>query len=260
MARVRESLFSGRLSTSQADGLTRILDYRDAKWPNMPDDELAYLLATVKWETAHKMQPVREMGGESYLRSKRYYPWVGEGLVQVTWEVNAKKFGAKKPGDLLTWPIALEAAFRGMIYGIFTGKKMSDYIGDGKRDYIGARRIINGTDKAKQIALIAEGFRDALIQSKEAPKVPAPVTKDEKPEASPPVIPGSDQTTGKSMAESKTVWIEGAKWALPAGLGSLSWLGNIPWQNIAVIGILGLAGLSLWTVYERYIKSRDEGV
>ena len=84
LSRVRDSLFSGKLSKSQADGLNRILDYRDAKWPNMPDDELAYLLATAKWETAHKMQPVVEMGSAAYLRGKKYWPWIGRGLVQAS--------------------------------------------------------------------------------------------------------------------------------------------------------------------------------
>lgn len=153
------------MSQGQVEGVQNILAYRNKNWPKMSDDELAYLLATVVHETGHTMQPVREMGGERYLRTKKYYPWVGEGLVQVTWEANAKKFGAKKPGDLMTWPIALRAAFEGMIKGIFTGKKLADYIGNGKVDYIGARRIINGTDRAKLVAGYAHSFRDAFRQA-----------------------------------------------------------------------------------------------
>lgn len=167
--RIRHALFGGKLTAGQVEGITKILDYRDAAWPKVSDDELAYLLATVKHETAHKMQPVRESGGEKYLRSKKYYPWVGEGLVQVTWEENARKFGAKKPGDLMTWPIALRAAFEGMIKGVFTGKALSDYIRPGRVDYVGARRIINGADRAKLIAGYARAFQDALKQSRETP-------------------------------------------------------------------------------------------
>jgi hypothetical protein len=165
--RVRHALFGGKLSATQVDGMARILDYRDKNYPKMTDEQLAYVLATVKWETGHRMTPVREGGGERYLRSKKYYPWVGEGLVQVTWEENAKKFGAKKPGDLMTWPIALYAAFEGMTKGVFTGKKLADYIGSGKVDYVGARRIINGTDRAKLIANYAHSFRDALRQAQQ---------------------------------------------------------------------------------------------
>lgn len=164
--RIGHALFGGKLTKTQVDGITRILDYREARYPKMTDDQFAYLLATVKWETAHTMIPVREMGGERYLKTKEYYPWVGEGLVQVTWESNARKFGAKKPGDLMNWSIALHAVFAGMVKGMFTGKKLSDYITDGRADYVGARRIINGTDRAKLIARFAQAFRDALRQSR----------------------------------------------------------------------------------------------
>lgn len=153
----------GRLSQSQVNGFTRILDEAERRGTTLM--HLAYMLATVRWETNRTMQPVREMGGEKYLRSKPYYPWVGEGLVQVTWEVNAKKFGAKKPGDLMTWPIALVALFDGMEKGMFTGRKLSHYISPPKIDYVNARRIINGTDHAKDIAKLAVSFQAALAHS-----------------------------------------------------------------------------------------------
>lgn len=164
-AAVRASF--GRLSKSQVDGYERILDewqrrkLTDPRW-------LAYMLATAYHETGTKMQPIREGGGEAYLRSKRYYPWVGEGLVQVTWEANARKFGAQKPGDLLTWPIALEAMFRGMIDGVFTGKKLSDYFTAGTSDPLNARRIINGVDKAAKIAGYYRSFLAALNAASDA--------------------------------------------------------------------------------------------
>lgn len=171
---VRASVFGGSLTKGQVDGMTRIIEYWQSDYPRMPVDEFAYVLATVAWETGRKMVPVREAGGEAYLRTKKYYPWVGEGLVQVTWEANARKLGAKKPGDLMQWPIALHAAFYGMATGMFTGKKLADYIGNGRRDYINARRIINGTDKAREVAAYAVSFRAALIEARPAP-APAPV-------------------------------------------------------------------------------------
>ena len=164
--RIRHALYDGRLTNAQVEGLMRLLDYRAAKYPDMTDDQFAYLLATVKWETGDAMVPVREAGGERYLKTKKYYPWVGEGLVQVTWEANAKKFGAKRPGDLMSWPIALHAAFEGMSKGLFTGKKLADYVVDGRADYVGARRIINGTDQAPRIARFALAFRHALRQAR----------------------------------------------------------------------------------------------
>jgi putative chitinase len=54
-----------------------------------------------------------------------------------------------------------------MILGMFTGKKLSDYIKPGKApDYVGARAIINGTDKAKLIAGYANSYIDAITQSR----------------------------------------------------------------------------------------------
>lgn len=178
--RIRHALFGGRLTPQQVEGLRRILDYRESHHPTMSDDQFAYVLATIKWETGHLMVPVREAGGERYLKTKKYYPWVGEGLVQVTWEENARKFGAAKPGDLMSWPLALHAAFEGMTRGLFTRRKLSDYIDKGAVDYIGARRIVNGQDRARLIAQFAHAFRDALRQAKANPLVSKVLTQKEK--------------------------------------------------------------------------------
>jgi len=168
--RVRRSVFGGKLTQKQVDGLSRILAYRDEKWPKMSDDELAYLLATVVHETAFTMQPIREMGSPAYFKTKRYAPkWIGRGLIQITWKYNYEKFGiADDPDAALRWPASLDIAFRGMIFGMFTGKKLADYIKPGKTpDYVGARRIINGTDRARLIAGYALSFQDALKQAKQ---------------------------------------------------------------------------------------------
>lgn len=159
--RARSSgVFGTSLSQSQVNGTEQILD--EAQRRGTPLRHLAYILATAYHETAHTMQPVREMGGEKYLRSKRYYPWVGEGLVQVTWEGNHRKFGATAPGQMMTWPIALRAIFDGMTKGMFTGKKLDDYIKGDRCDYVGARRIVNGTDRADDLAEYAKTFETAL--------------------------------------------------------------------------------------------------
>lgn len=154
----------GSLSKEQVDGFERILDEAIKRATKLT--HLAYMFATVWWETARTMQPVREMGGEAYLRSKKYYPWVGEGLVQVTWKENHLKFGATAPGQMLTWPIALRALFDGMTKGMFTGRKLSDYLDGPTPDYLHARKIINSMDKAGTIAMDAASFEKALRNSK----------------------------------------------------------------------------------------------
>jgi hypothetical protein len=169
---VRLSVFNGSLTKGQVDGMERIIDYWQTKWSKMPMDEFAYLLATVAHETAYKMQPVKEAGGERYLRSKKYYPYYGVGLIQATWKRNWDRLGIKSAEEGLQWPSALHAAFYGMAAGIYTGKKLADYIGHGRRDYVNARRIINGTDRAQDIADKAMAFRSALLKAQEA--IPAP--------------------------------------------------------------------------------------
>ncbi len=176
---IRSGPFPGIMDDQQVDGVSRILDewerrkLTDLRW-------LAYILATAKWETAHRMQPIREMGGEAYLRSKRYYPWVGEGLVQTTWEVNHRKFGATAPGQMMGWPIALRAIYDGMIGGMFTGKKLAHYFNATTTDWNNARRIVNGTDKAAQIAAVAKQFYAALIAANTG-TAPAAIPAETKP-------------------------------------------------------------------------------
>ena len=161
-AKVRRSLFGGRLTEGQVEGITRILDYRSAKWPKMIDEELAYLLATAYHETGRKMQPIPEGGGEKYLKSKPYYPWHGRGLVQITWKRNYAKWGMSNPDDALSWPNSLRVIFEGMIFGSFTGHKLADYISADGQNFTGARVIVNGHDKAREIADYAEAFLEAF--------------------------------------------------------------------------------------------------
>jgi predicted chitinase len=166
---VRNSLFGGKLSQGQVEGMENIINYSTVSL-----DQLAYVLATVKWETAHTMQPIKEYGSTAYLKSKPYWPYYGRGLVQLTWRDNYAKYGLEKtPDKALEWESSLFVLFDGMTKGLFTGKKLDDYINDNKRDYINARRIINGTDRAKEIAQIADAYRTALIAAQDPVAPPA---------------------------------------------------------------------------------------
>lgn len=156
--------------------------------------EAAYLFATVYHETAKTFLPLEEYGkgrGKKYgkpVNGKKYF---GRGYVQLTWDYNyekatdelRKQFPAivkayeDKYGvrfDLLECPeqamdaeIACAILVVGSLQGWFTGKKLSDYINTNKSDFINARRVINGTDRAKLIAGQAQKFKEILSESRE---------------------------------------------------------------------------------------------
>jgi hypothetical protein len=53
--------------------------------------------------------------------------------------------------------------------GWFTGRRLGDYLRPGRvPDYIGARRVINGQDRAALIAQYARQFERALTQARVA--------------------------------------------------------------------------------------------
>lgn len=183
---VRQSLFGGKLTQSQVQGIDTILNewesnhsFDNIKW-------LAYILASAYHEVNKTMQPIEENGkgkGMDYGKKldigagpgkrvpytspdKLYY---GRGLCQLTWRSNYKKMGEILGVDLLNNPelalddkIATKIIFTGMYKGFFTGKKLSDYINNNKTDYFNARRIINSIDRAQDIATYAEKFEQAL--------------------------------------------------------------------------------------------------
>jgi len=136
-------------------------------------DQAAYVLATVEWETAGTFKPVEEAyylasKADAYRQGLRYYPYYGRGYVQLTWENNYRKYAQIMGLDLVGNPtLALEpktALFilvHGFKTGAFTGKKLTDYINGDGADFVEARRCINGTDKAEEIAGLAEKYLEA---------------------------------------------------------------------------------------------------
>jgi predicted chitinase len=134
-------------------------------------------MATAWWETAHTVEPVKEAywvkNAEAWRKKNlRYYPWYGRGYVQLTWERNYIHAGKQLGLDLTTNPesvmvpdVSAKILVTGSLEGWFTGKKLGDYITLSKSDFKGARRIINGTDKAAAIAKIATAYDAALRDS-----------------------------------------------------------------------------------------------
>ena len=159
-------------------GYTKLI-MEEADRSGLLRNELAYVLATAYRETARTMKPVKEAFwlSETWRKQNlRYYPWYGRGFVQLTWERNYIKAGKELGLDLTTNPdkvmepyVSARILVKGMIEGWFTGKKLSDYITLNQSDFVGARRIINGTDKAKLIAKFHDNFLDAIKAAKASP-------------------------------------------------------------------------------------------
>jgi Chitinase class I len=136
------------------------------------DTQIAYVLATVEWETAKTFRPVREafwLSEEWRRRNLRYYPFYGRGYVQLTWKNNYEKYSQLLGVDLVSNPdramqaeIALFILVHGFKTGAFTGRKISDYINANVTDFVKARRCINGTDHANDIARLAERYLISL--------------------------------------------------------------------------------------------------
>lgn len=155
-------------------GLTQdIID--ECKKQHLLRNQAAYVLATARWETAGTMLPVKEayyLGkkAENWRKSNlRYYPWYGRGLVQLTWKDNYIKAGKKLGKDFITNPdVVMEnentvaICVRGMKEGWFTGKKLKHYLTLRKSEWRQARRIVNGMDKADEIADLAVKYDEIL--------------------------------------------------------------------------------------------------
>lgn len=196
---IRKSLFSGKLTQAQTDGLNALLS---AISPfTLP--ERAYMLATVYHETAKTMQPISEYGkgknkpyGTWRVNSKnqrycvtngtktRVYTYTecphlfyGRGYIQLTWYDNYVRAGQElakvgliddaqhfiqQPEQANDPNLAAQIMCFGMEQGWFTGKKLADYFSGSSKDYTNARKIINGKDKADLIAGYAQVFENAL--------------------------------------------------------------------------------------------------
>lgn len=176
----------GPLSQSEVNGINLIL--AEAKKRNTPINQFSYMGATDWWETGKSWQPVREAyylnmsetAKEAWRkRNLRYWPYYGRGLVQLTWEYNYRRAGQKLGLDLVNLPdlalrpdVAVQIMFDGMEEGWFTGKALDDYIdeidepdSEDLAEYVNARKIINGTDKALTIGKMAVEIEHAVRAS-----------------------------------------------------------------------------------------------
>lgn len=139
--------------------------------------QLAYILATTVHESGAgtHMQEIasgsayegrRDLGNTQSGDGVRYK---GRGYVQITGRNNYGDWSKRLGMDLVGNPslaekpeVAAKILVGGMKMGTFTGKKLDDYINGSKTDFAGARRIVNGTDKASKFADTAQRILAAM--------------------------------------------------------------------------------------------------
>jgi hypothetical protein len=142
---------------------------------------VAYGLATSFHETDRKMQPVPEIGrgrGKPYGKPSKHDGQIayGRGDVQLTWDFNYQRAddelelkGALTSNYDRAMETEISAAImvRGMTEGWFTGKSFASYLpakgAATLKQFISARRIINGVDRAELVAGYAMKFQTALV-------------------------------------------------------------------------------------------------
>jgi len=181
---VKDTLFYGSLPDFQKVPLVMMIEEFDRRgWSDKR--KLAYIMATTYHETdrykassEYSKGKGRDYGAPLLTIRGVYKAYYGRGWVQLTWLQNYAKLSVAasqalgRSVDLVNDPdLVIEddevnafIAFEGMSTGLFTGKKLSDYIDGPKCDYVNARRIINGTDRAADIAEVAKKFESALEQ------------------------------------------------------------------------------------------------
>lgn len=139
--------------------------------------QIAYILATTVHESGAGKYMEEIASGSAYegrrdlgnTQSGDGVRYKGRGYVQITGRNNYTNWSKKLGMDLVGNPelaerpeVAAKILVGGMKEGSFTGKGLNDYINGSKTDFVGARRIVNGTDKAGTFAATAQKILAAM--------------------------------------------------------------------------------------------------
>jgi len=146
---------------------------------------------------------------------------------------------------LIAWAILSE----GMLYGHFTGKKLSNFLNDGGTNYKQARKVINGLDRASVIAGYAEQFESIfkLAEVVETPPVVPPDLGEQEKEESPQSTPASSVT---ERIKTSTTFLQSM--GIQAGAVITGIVGFIQANTDQIVWILGSVGAVSVIVYAIY--------
>lgn len=204
----RSRTFGGRVAQSQVDGSEAII--KAATYHGISSQHLANMLAQVFHETGGYMLPIKETvyashkdknpsdqtvinrletawakGQLTWVKTPYWRDgWFGRGQIQITHKQNYEVLGKAIGVDLVSDPskaLVLENSAAivvvGMSRGLFTGKKLSDYVFPDAiwaKPEANPRRIVNGKDGTDAIiagyhtdfyvALETAGYRGLVAQ------------------------------------------------------------------------------------------------
>lgn len=276
---VRRAPFGNRLTQNQVDGLNALLEVWQRQYAAQDPRWLAYVLATAFHETGNQMQPVREGFKKTDAEARRYVEaqgyryaqpdpstglvYYGRGHVQLTWSKNYEAMGKalglplyEQPDLALQPDVSAQILFKGMVAGMFTGRKLADYFSLTANDPVGARAIVNGTDKAPLIATYHQQFLSAIqeaIKARQAGEPPADVH---------PALAEPDGPRGAALAKDKAG--AGVITLASAGgsAGVLSMLVgavNSVWGVLALLIIVAALGTGLWLYFSGRLDLSKKG-
>ena len=153
--------------------------------------QIAYILSTIKWECRFKNQAENwKWIWKKYweIDSSTRQAYYGRWFIQLTWKKNYENYTQiirnywkdfkDNDGNIIKWrdidlvnnpdiilksnELAIFIAIHWMKNWTFTGKKLDDYINNEGTDFVGARAIVNKSDKANSFARDAQLYLNDL--------------------------------------------------------------------------------------------------